>query len=214
MATVTSFYRVTLLMNGGVNTGLAPSGWSEHYDGTFSDQTTAFSAGNKLANRRLSFLGSQHSMYGYRVSLVTAQAKKSPATGYRFHQASVQICGWGVNRFGQATYGTDPYHALYYRAYAATAPGKPSKREFRGWPASWYISPGAIAVAKSEAELQSFFAFLQSWTWLKFVLNPTSGVITSYPWTCMEFQRLAKKATGRPFGLVRGKRFSHHAKPS
>jgi len=205
-------YRVALLING--DTTPPPSGWSERYDFEFSSDSAAFSFGNALANRRLSFLGSNYYMYGYRVSVITSQAKKPPSVLYRLHQASVQICGFGINKFGTASYGIDPYSALFYRAYAEGSPGKPSKREFRGWPQAWWITPGKLKTAAVEGEVQAWFQFLKMNGWVKLVLNKMTGSITPWPFTCLEFQRIAKKATGRPFGLARGRRFSHHAPPS
>lgn len=210
-----AYYRAQILIN---QTSQAPNkppcGWSEKYDFQASSDAIAFNATTKLGTRRLAFLGSNYYAIGVRCSTVVAQALKSPAVGYRLHLNSLQICGWGVNKPGQASVGMDPYSALFYRAYASGAPGKPSVRKFRGIPSAWWTALGNPAVGPIEGELQAWFQYLKSWGWVKLYGYKTTGTILSAPFTCLEFERFAVKRTGRPFGLVRAKRYSHHGKPS
>jgi len=202
-------YRHTMFMQ--FNNAAPAVGFSETWAAEHSSDTNARNKMQTLITERTKVLSSTWTIMGGRIGKLSTSGTGSSMKIVESMVAPVN-CQNGVA--GQLGDSDTPWAAIlvqFGKITSTTVPkNRPRMEQFRGIPDDWWTA-GALSIpAGDAAKLQAFFSFL---------LNPTSFgagqpklsttpalVFLNYLPPCLK--RISNRRIGRPFGLIRGRKWA------
>lgn len=198
-----AMYRGTLFFS---FAGPPADGWTEKVDFVAPSNSSAQTILQQIVTARQYTLSQSISIVG--VKLATVASKLSTkTTKYFLAQTKIFLCpDVSVGKGFLSVVDTPNAAVLVQVEY--TGYSRIGNYQVRGIPDTWWDG-GALTPAAQA--INFYFQFLGRIPMQLFHVNKTTGVLTPYPMQCAHLNRISSRRTGRPFGLLRGRR---HKKPA
>lgn len=189
-------YRVTMLFQ---FTGSPPCGFSERWDIQAADRATAKTRAQGLADARAKFLASNYFILVVRVGELSVVGEGSSA---KLKQTIINLCPEIGSIIGQLGAAEIPNGAVYAKTLF-TSGFKPRAQQFRGIPDTWW-NAAATQFGTVRPFITAYGNFLKRNAWGRATIF--EGAVALVPVDCLDLRRVSSRRTGRPFGLLRGRK--------
>jgi hypothetical protein len=191
-------YRFTMYFN---FPGPPADGWTEKVDFVAPSTTVAQTIAQQIATARRYTLSQSINIFAFK--LATVAPKLSAKTHkYFLAQTKVFLCPDIQGGKGFLSVVDTPNAAVLvqvqYMGYSRVG-----NYQIRGIPDTWW---DAGALTPAATAILFYFQFLQKIPMQLFHVDKTGGTLTIFAMQCSHLQRISSRRTGRPFGLLRGRR--------
>lgn len=192
-------YRVTMLIQ---FNGQPPCGFSERWDVESATRDTAKIVAQNLANARAKFLSGSWTILIVRIgelSVVETLGKK------RIKQTVINLCPEISSQAGLLPASDIPNGAVYVKCLFQSG-FKPRSQQFRGVPDIWWTeAASSFSVIRPYITRYSNALRLNQFGRAA-ITSGESPTVAVVKLDCMDVRRVSSRRTGRPFGLLRGRK--------
>jgi len=204
-----AIYRFTMFVQ--FNNAAPSVGFSESWTAQAASDTQARNRMQTLISQRTEVLSSSWTIQGGRIARIEYRASPSPA---RLVERLVQplVCQSGLaGKLGDAD---TPWAAVLIQMNKAslddlTVRTRPREQQLRGIPDTWWTAAALSIPPADSAKVQGFLSFLLNG--LQFGAGQarivsSAAFLQRFTGICLK--RISNRRIGRPFGLIRGRKWA------
>jgi len=208
-------YKLTMMMQ--FNTAAPAVGFSESWTMQVGSDTGARNRMQTLIAQRTEVLSSSWTIIGGRIGRIEYRASPAPP---RLITRLVQplVCNAGLP--GKLGESDTPWAAVLIEMNKAALDDtavrtRPRAQQLRGIPDTWWTAAALSIPPADSAKLQSFFSFLLTAPPVGQFGAGQARIVAAEPYlqrfTGICLKRISNRRIGRPFGLIRGRKWARRA---